>query len=435
MTEPLVRFVETSRTFPDGFQGEELLVLNRINQKVAGGRSLGEVLTFVFTETQSIMPCDRIGVAFLEERGERVVSYWDKANYEPVRLPQGYGCDMGRSSLRQVVRTGMPRIIRDLEAYLAAKPDSMSARMLVQEGVRSNLTAPLVVDGKTVGFLFRSSRQVDAYRDHHVDIHAAMAEQLNQAVEKAHRIEQLERANRSYLEMLSFVSHELKNPIAAIITQARVLFDGTLGDMDPVHKELVGNIIQRGEFLLNLTREYLDLSRFEGGEGQLRNLKRSLSFVEEVLTPALDTITPLLKEQQSVLEIVGKDLDPHLDGDPTLLNVVMVNLLSNAAKYGNPGGRIRVTLKLDERRCLVSVWNEGPGFPESMKGKLFQKFSRLPKRELVTRKGSGVGLYVVWQILRLHRGSIRADSKDGSWAEFTLQLPLEQPEAVEQRSD
>ena len=95
----------------------------------------------------------------------------------------------------------------------------------MREGVRSSLTCPLVVEGRVVGFLFRDSRRPQAFDAHHVQLEMAISERLSQAVEKAWRIEQLTAANHAYLEMLAFVSHEIKNPIASLVTDTRLLAD------------------------------------------------------------------------------------------------------------------------------------------------------------------------------------------------------------------
>jgi len=80
-------------------------------------------------------------------------------------------------------------------------------------------------------------------------------------------------------------------------------------------------------------------------------------------------------------------------------------------------------VRRDPDLLAVTVWNEGPGFPESERGKLFRKFSRLQVPELLRRKGSGVGLYTSWRIVNLHGGRISARSEPGAWAEFSFTIP------------
>jgi K+-sensing histidine kinase KdpD len=114
---------------------------------------------------------------------------------------------------------------------------------------------------------------------------------------------------------------------------------------------------------------------------------------------------------------------PVVKCDPELMKIVLTNFLSNAVKYSNKGAVIQLNIISDAGRIRVSVWNEGPGFPESEKIRLFKRFSILQTPELSERKGHGVGLYVTWKIILLHGGRIWADSKHGEWAEFTFEIP------------
>jgi signal transduction histidine kinase len=116
-----------------------------------------------------------------------------------------------------------------------------------------------------------------------------------------------------------------------------------------------------------------------------------------------------------------------IECDPGLLNIVMANLLGNAVKYGNEEGQIRLRVTQPEGKLAVSVWNAGPGFPRSERSKLFKKFSRLQTRELMARKGTGVGLYTCWRIIQAHGGRIWADSEPGAWAEFCFEIPQPLP--------
>ncbi len=404
------------------FDSDEQAALDRINRKVAAGRSLAEMLDLLFDETREVMPCDRIGMAFLDDDGARLVAHWARATYEPLLLSAGYAADMAGSSIQGLLGDRVVRLIGDLPAYLRAHPGSHSTAILVQEGVRSSMTCPLTVEGRRVGVLFRSSRDLGAYGIREARLHAAMAERLAQAVEKGWHIEQLSRANRSYVEMLRFVSHELKSPLASVIMQSRALLDGLFDELPDGQKEVVEGIRERGEYLLAITDDYLNLARFEGGDVRLNALPDQ-DLVEYVCRPAMKMVKPQLDGARINLTLDAPAEPVTATFDATLLKVAITNLLSNAIKYGNSPGRIRLQVREDEESCRIAVWNAGPGFPEEMRGHLFQKFSRLPKRELLMRPGTGVGLFVVWQIARLHGGSVDARSREGSWAEFTLDLP------------
>lgn len=419
---------------PREFDLPERQVLQRVNQKVAAAESLSSLVDFLFHATARICPCDRLGLAFLEEDAGRVVAHDTRAAYEPVLLGEGYAEDLAGSSLEAILEHGRLRIINDLEAYLGQKPNSRSTRLLVREGVRSSMTCPLRVDGRIVGLLFRSSRRPRAYCPHTARMHLAVAERLSQAVEKAWRIEQLTAANRAYMEMLGFVSHELKNPVASIVTDAQLLAEGYLGELgQPVCDKLAG-MQRKGEHLLALIRDYLELARLEGGRLR-RNDRSGLDLVTDLLDPALELVQSQMEAKQiSLQRRIPPDLPPARF-DPDLLQIVMVNLLGNAIKYGVQGGTLRLGAGVaEEGGWNLSVWNEGPGFPDDQRPRLFRKFSRLQTPELQKRRGTGVGLYTCWRIVKLHGGTIRAASEPGQWAEFTFTIPQPLP-ALEQNDN
>ncbi len=401
---------------------EERLILDTINRKVAAAESLGSLIDFLFESLRRISPTNRVALAFVEEEAHRVVAHYARADYEPLLLKPGYAEDLTDSSLAKVIESGRPRVINDLQEYLAAHPRSTSTALVVREGLRSSMTCPLTVDGRNVGLLFRSSTEPNAYDAHQVRLQQAIAESLSQAVDKAFRIEQLTEANRAYTEMLGFVSHELKNPVASMVMDAKLLAQGYLGDLTDKQKNKIERSIVKGEYLLALVREYLDLARIESG-----NLKptfaEGVDLIEQVVDPAIDIIDPQREDKRMTLEKNLPDGPPTVACDVDLMKIVMVNLVGNAIKYGSEGGVVRITIRHTPRQFRVSVWNEGPGFSDREKHKLFRKFSRLDSPELRKQKGTGVGLYSCWQIVQLHGGHIRARSMEGQWAEFYFYIP------------
>ncbi|MDO8837162.1 MAG: GAF domain-containing sensor histidine kinase [Vicinamibacterales bacterium] len=411
------------------FSAEETRALETINRKIAAAESLESLIDFLFVSIQPVLACDRIGVSFVEDDGSRLVAHDARASYEPVLLKKGYAEDLAGSSLAQVLSSGTPRIISDLERYAAERPASQATTILLREGVRSSLTCPLVVEGRIVGVLFFSSRRPSAYGARDVRLHLAVAERLSQAVEKAWRIERLAQANQAYFEMLGFVSHELKSPLASIVMDTRVLQDGYLGEVPVQQADVLRKITRKADYLLNLIREYLDLARIEGGE-LAAHPRAGVDFVTEIVDTALDIVSPQAVEKKMRVERMVPAEPVRVACDPDLLRIVAVNLISNAVKYGRDEGTVRVTVEHASHRVGLRVWNEGAGFPASQRSRLFRKFSRLDTPELRARKGTGVGLYTSWRIVQLHGGRMSADSREGEWAEFCADIPQPLPVAV-----
>jgi len=420
----ILHYIETSKAgrAPSTLSSAEERILEAVNRKVAAVESLEKVIDFLFDSMRAICPCDRIGVAFLEDDDQRVTSQYVRALYRETVLKRGYSEDLRDSSLERLLRDSRIRIINDLAAYWETHPASVSSKLLVREGVRSSMTCPLTVDGRRVGFLFRSSRKPFAYSEHEVQLHLAIAERLSQAVEKAYRIEQLTAANRAYGEMLGFVSHELKSPIASMAGDANLLVGGYLGPLEEKQREYIDKIIGKSRYLLNLIGDYLDLARIEAGRLELE-LQPAVDFVAEIVEPSLDILQSQIDVQKQRLVRSLPSGKVEIECDPNLLKIVLVNLIGNAVKYGSEGGEIRLGVEQTPKELIVSVWNEGPGFPSEQRSQLFRKFSRLKTPELSKRKGSGVGLYTTWKIIQLHGGKIWANSEEGCWAEFILRIP------------
>lgn len=397
-------------------------VLEEVNRRVAARRSVEEMVDFLFEQTRELCPCDRVAVAFVEEDGRRVVAHYARSLYEPLRLKRGYAEDLLGSSLERIIETGHVRLIGDLVAYLDGHCESRSSRLLVEEGVRSSMTAPLTVDGRVVGLLFRSSRKAFSYDPRHVRIVLSIAERLGQAMEKAHHIELLDQANRAYSEMLGFVSHELKSPVASMAMDASVLAEGYLGELTDRQVAKLRRMQGKAQYLLDLVEEYLDLARLESGELTVEP-RAGVDLIGEVIEQAVDLVEAQIDEKGMRLVRDWSDEPIALACDPRQMRIVAVNLLSNAVKYGRSGGEIRLRAAGDGESVTFAVRNEGRGFTPAQRAKLFRKFSRLDDPELRKEKGTGVGLYTVWRLVNMHGGKITADSQPDEWAEFTVRLP------------
>lgn len=169
----------------------EAAEVDAIAARINAGLLLDDVLEDFFREARDIFPYDRIGFSLLESGGTVVRARWARSDLGPLRLGRGYAARLEGSSLQSILETGRPRILNDLVAYLEAKPSSESTRLVVEEGVRSSLTCPLVANGVPVGFMFFSSRHPETYREAHVDAYQRIAGQLSVIVEKGRLISEL----------------------------------------------------------------------------------------------------------------------------------------------------------------------------------------------------------------------------------------------------
>ncbi len=230
----------------------------------------------------------------------------------------------------------------------------------------------------------------------------------------------LQKLNANYLDMLGFVSHELKNTLGVIYTSARALDMGIGGDLNETQGKLVRNISRSIDTAVKMTRNYLDLARIEKGE--VRVNKNPLDIRMDVVDPVLDELLQVIKERDFKLENRLPERIPY-DGDSDLLMIVFKNFLDNALKYGREGGRIRLDFSSEDNQYRFEVWNEGKGLSQDQLGRLFGKFVRFQPGTGSSRS-TGLGLFITKDIIRKHGGEVWAESEEGKWINFIFTLPI-----------
>ncbi len=187
-------------------------LMARINE----GLEFDDIMDLVFDSFRSLIPFDRISVALLENQGRDVVARWVRAVLPVRKIQPGYTAPLEGSSLQNIIDTGEPRIINDLVAYLREHPDSRSTKNMVDEGIGSNLTCPLIALGRPVGFVFFSSMQADTFRDVHVNLFLNVTKQLSITVEKGLLYQELNDRSEFKTQLLSMAAHDLRNPLSII---------------------------------------------------------------------------------------------------------------------------------------------------------------------------------------------------------------------------
>jgi two-component system NtrC family sensor kinase len=243
--------------------------------------------------------------------------------------------------------------------------------------------------------------------------------------ELAQRNADLATINRHYMEMLGFVTHELKAPLGSAILGLYTVRDGYLGEVSEQQKRVLTNTGQSLDYMSGMIRRYLDLSRLEKGE--LRVVKRWIALRAEVVDPLIEGLAAAVERKAMAIE---NDLAPGLRAfaDRDQLMIVFDNLLSNAVKYGREHGRVRLFAVLVPGAIRLSVENDGEGIPREQIGRLFKKFARLEGQEETPYKGTGLGLFISKAIIEQHGGEIFVESEEGRWARFSFTLPLESVE-------
>lgn len=245
-----------------------------------------------------------------------------------------------------------------------------------------------------------------------VSVFNTMSEQLVQ------REKSLKATNRSYMETLGFVSHELKSPVSSIVNYLYLMRQHKLGPLTE-KQERAMLICERGvNRLVEMIRHYLNLSRIENRE--LSPSRSRVEVCEEIISPLLDSMESDIQEKNvDVRNNVGEDI--RICADINMAREVFDNLIGNAVKYGPMNGTVTLDAAPADGMVQFSVHNEGPGIPPEKQTQLFQKFYRADKENRHTR-GTGLGLFISRHIAEAHGGCVHLESSDekGTTVFFTL---------------
>ncbi|MBN9683876.1 MULTISPECIES: ATP-binding protein [unclassified Corallococcus] len=232
-----------------------------------------------------------------------------------------------------------------------------------------------------------------------------------------------ESANRAKDEFLAMLGHELRNPLAPILTALQLM---RLRGETAAERERT--LIERQvTHLVRMVDDLLDVSRVTRGKV---TLKRERVTLTDVVTKAIEQTSSLIDERQHTLEVDLPDRGMDLNGDPTRLAQVFANLLTNAAKYTEPGGLLAVTGTREGRELVVTVRDTGVGIAPEMMPRVFDLFVQEHQALDRSQGGLGLGLAIARSLVTLHEGAISAHSPGrGRGSTFTVRLPALEPEA------
>jgi PAS domain S-box-containing protein len=289
--------------------------------------------------------------------------------------------------------------------------------------MRGWLAAPLVGrDGRNLGLLQLSDKYMGEFtaRDEHVLVQ--LTQMASVAIENAMLVDALRRASQAKDEFLAILGHELRNPLSPILTALELM---RLRGSDALLKERT--IIERQvQHVVRLVDDLLDVSRIARGKVELKKKSVELS---EILGKAIEMSSPLLEQRGHLLSVTVPRHGLTVLGDELRLAQVFSNILTNAAKYTEPGGRIEIFAEVSgigERPMVVARFRDsGIGISADLLPHVFELFAQGERAIDRSEGGLGLGLTIVRALVELHGGSVTAHSDGpGKGSEFTVRLPL-----------
>jgi PAS domain S-box-containing protein len=231
--------------------------------------------------------------------------------------------------------------------------------------------------------------------------------------------EKLHLADRRKDEFLAMLAHELRNPLAPISNAAEVL--ARLLAPNDKARSMVAMIQRQGMNLARLLDDLLDVARITQGRISLRRESISLA---ACVDRAMETVQPLMGEQGHRVTLSKPDAPLNVDADKVRIEQCITNLLSNAAKYTNPGGQISVKLFCDASHAVIEVADNGIGISADFLPHVFDLFVQSDRSLDRSQGGLGIGLSICKQLIEMHGGTVSCASAGlGHGATFTLRLP------------
>ena len=401
-------------------------LLFKITEDINHGKSFDEIFDLVYENLKKVIPYNRIGIAILKDSNILVARKSRSDGH--IILEDNFEEDIRNSSLKNVIEKGEPRIINDLEDYLKKKPDSLSTQKIVSEGIKSNLTLPLLVKGKPVGVIFFSSRDKNAYTEKDSEYLKLIAGHIAISFERAILIEELMKTNERLKELnqmkdefVSIVSHDLRSPLTNILLCSDMCLMKNFGELTEKQNEAVYMINRSGIHLRDLINDLLDLAKIEAGKIELHKLKGKIG---DAIKESINVMQFNAHEKKIEVKLNLPDSEPAINADWLKIFQVMNNLISNAIKFTHEGGSVTTSVRYNQDNVEVSVKDTGQGIAEDDIPLIFDKFRQVKSKATRGEKGSGFGLAIAKNLIELHGGKIWAESTVGKGTAFYFTLPV-----------
>jgi len=234
---------------------------------------------------------------------------------------------------------------------------------------------------------------------------------------------QLDLKNNHYLNMISFVSHELRNPLISILGFAELLNDRILGEINEDQYDAIKVIVRVTKDLLSMINNYLDLSKIETGQLQVNLKKEPVNIIQDVIKPVMSELeNQSVKKDMEILILHNSNIPVVVDKE--LMKIVFKNLFSNAIKYGYSGSSITCSILSEDNKYLFSVKNLGKGVRAKQLSSIFNKFYQLHDiYQPEMNRGTGLGLFIVKTIIEEHNGKVWAESSYNEWFQVNFNIP------------
>jgi len=406
-----------------------------LTESLAQQTATSEILGVIASSPTDIQPV-------LDVVAERAARLCDASDAQILRIDgERVSCVAGFGSLPMVRDSPLKRTwpgsraiidretihIEDLAAVVDTEYPDVKA-LQQQWGHRTVLATPLLREGVPIGAILIRRMEVRHFTEKQIALLRTFADQAVIAIENVRlfkelgeKNDQLEAANKHKSQFLANVSHELRTPLNSIIGFTRIVLRRTEGKIEQLQKDNLQKVLVSSEHLLSLINELLDLAKIEAGRMEVyaENFK-----LEEVVRIATATVEPMLKNGNvKLVSELPPDLPP-IKSDRDKLKQIVLNLLSNSAKFTEKG-EIKVAAVRDDGMLRLTVSDTGIGMNQQALKYIFDEFRQVDMSTTRKYGGTGLGLAIVKRLSNLLGGDIEVTSEEGKGSQFTVTIPME----------
>ena len=405
------------------YAAEKIRRLQAVIDSVLAHLTLENLLPEMLNRIRELLETDSAAILLLSEDGQSLVIRAAIGFQEEViglRIPLGQGVS------GSIAASHAPLVVEDLSAVEVINP-------VLRREARSLIGAPLIVKGELIGVIHADTAKLKRFAENDVRLLQLAADRVALAIEQRRLYEveqqarrQAEEANRTKDEFLAIVSHELRSPLNAILGYTRMLRSGP-EDREGFNK-VTGVIERSAKAQLQIIEDLLDSARIV--TGKLR-IEPSLVDMVPALEAALDTVRSAAEAKGITLVANFSHLPEQVLGDSTRLQQVVWNLLTNAVKFTQEGGRVELRMEGAADHIQIAVSDTGKGIEPEFLPFVFDRFRQADSSSGRRYGGLGLGLSLVKHLVELHGGTITAASEGaGRGTTFTITLPRRHLELI-----
>ena len=410
--------------------------IRRRNEYLAVSAEIGKLVTStldlntIFARTVNLITdrfkVNHAAIYIVEETGFNAVLKEAAGETGAEMKKQGYLVRLDdRSIVGSVAVSGDPVVSNNitenpLYVYDPLLPDT-----------RSEAAIPLRIGPRIIGVIDIQARETNAFNEDEISVLQTLGDQVAVAIDNARSFElsqqavlEMREADRLKSQFLANMSHELRTPLNSIIGFSRVILKGIDGPVTELMQQDLTAIYNSGQHLLGLINDILDSAKIEAGKMELAFDEVGIS---DLVHSVLSTMSGIVKDKPIDLRQSIEPSTPPVRADAIRIRQVMINLLSNAAKFTEEGSiTVEVAPYKQDGRTMVkvSVSDTGPGISPKDQEKLFQPFSQVDASPTRKSGGTGLGLSICKQLINMHGGDIWVESQEGQGSTFHFTLPL-----------